>query len=206
MFKRQEYTFLSNPVCSKPVENLSVEDFQYYDKDGFELNCAEQKFYTTAKLPVNNKILNHTCWQEPWFELERNDLGLILDHSMFLCRAEYRGAALEQLKQLSKDVPQANLLIKTKTKWGFDFALDAVRDNHVFEVLHIEYDSRNYDKFEQELINFEYLIRHTDWIDAADRIWACKSMWEGLTGFEQNHWKSKFLINWNKSEYTEKAT
>ena len=89
MFKRKEYTFISNPVCFETAENVLPEDFLYYDKDGFELNLAEQKFYRAARFPLNNKILNHTCWQEPWFILEENNYGLLLDHSMFLCRAGY---------------------------------------------------------------------------------------------------------------------
>lgn len=205
MFKRQEYTFLSNPVCLNSVDDLSIEDFKYYDKDGFELNKAEQKFYQAAKYPVNNTILNHTCWQEPWFLLEQGDHNLILDHSMFLCRANYSGKALDQLKSLAKDCPQASLLINTKSKWGFDFALDAVKDSTVYEVLHIEYDSRDFETFSNSLIKFEYLIRHTDWVDAAERVWFYKHEWENLKGFEQNHWKSKFLIGWSLAEYTEKS-
>ena len=204
MFKRQDYTFLSNPLCMNPVEDLSAEDFQYYDKDGFELNHAEQKFYRAAKFPVNTKILNHTCWQEPWFVLEPTP-GLILDHSMFLCRAAYAGKAQDQLKALSKDIPQASLLLNTKVKWGFDFALDAVRDEQLYEVLHIEYDSRNFDHFSNALIKFEYLIRHTDWVDAAEKVWLYKHEWQHLKGFEQNHWKAKFLIGWDLAEYTEKS-
>ena len=206
MFKRQDYTLVSNPACVNEVEHLSPTDFLYYDKDGFELNAAEQKFYSAMQYPINYPILNHVCWQEPWFLLEPTDKGLILDHSMFLCRCGYSGKAFTQLKKLLNSIPQAALLVETKTKWGFDFALDAVKDGHVYEVLHIEYDSRNYDKFNQELIKFEYLIRHTDWVDAADRVWANKNKWEGLGGFEQNHWKSKFLIGWQRSEYTEKSS
>ena len=205
MFKRQEYTFLSNPVCLETVEDLQLGDFQYYDKDGFELNQAEQKYYVAAGLPLNGQILNHNCWQEPWFTLENNDYGLILDHGIFLCRASYAGQAYAQLQTLSKDFPQAGFLLSAKTKWGFDFALDAVRDGCVYEVIHIEYDSRDFDKMSTELIKFEHLIRHTDWVDAADKIWHHKSKWENLTGFEQNHWKAKFLIGWNRAEYTEKT-
>lgn len=205
MFKRYDVTLMSNPICLIPVDNVLPEDFQYYDKDGFELNIAEQKFYAANKFPIQHHILNHTCWQEPWFALEDSVDGLVLDHSMFLCRAAYNGAALDQLLRLKKDIPFADYLTRTKIKWGFDFALDAVRDGETFEVLHVEYDKNDYESFVNNMIHFEWKVRHTDWRDAADRVWAQRDQWQHLTGFEQNHWKANYLLGWSKSEYTEKA-
>jgi hypothetical protein len=205
MFKRLDVHLINNPLCTRPATNLSSLDFNYYDKDGFELNVAEQKFYSAMNYPINFPILNHTCWQQPWFELECSNLGLLLDHCMFLCRAGYSGEARDQLEELSTSIPYASLLLKTRIKWGFDFALDAVRDGEVFEVLHIEYDNNDYDNFKDRLINFEYLIRHTDWTDAADRIWHHRDTWRSLKGFDQNHWKSEFLIGWKKAEILEKS-
>jgi hypothetical protein len=204
MFKRQDYTLISNPYCTNAVENLDALDFQYYDKDGFELNIAEQKFYSAMNYPIQHALLNHTCWQQPWFTLDQQS-SLILDHSAFLCRCAYAGDAAKQLQQLSKSVPQSFWLSNTKAKWGFDFALDAVQDNQMFEVLHIEYDSRNFDTFNQNIIKFECAVKHTDWQDAADRVWQHRDQWQHLTGFEQNHWKAEFLLGWRRAEYTEKA-
>lgn len=196
---------MSNPICTKVVD-LEAQDFLYYDKDGFELNQAEQKFYSAMNYPTHYPILNHTCWQEPWFELERTDLGLILDHSIFLCRASYGGDAQTQLEQLKSTVPLADYLLRTRMKWGFDFALDAVADDGtVFEVLHIEFDSHDYEHFKSRMICVEYTIRHTDWQDAAKRVWAERDKWQQLKGFSQNDWKAEYLLGWNKSEYTEKT-
>ena len=205
MLRRLDVKLMSNPVCSKSVDNLISDDFRYYDKDGFELNDAEHQFYRAMGYPVDYGILNHNCWQEPWFELERDNLGLVLDHAMFLCRCSYTGAAEEQLQEYKKRISQADYLLQTKQKWGFDFALDAVRDGHIFEVIHVEYDSNDYHNFTNRFINFEYLIRHTDWIDCADRIWAQRDQWQSLKGFDQNHWKANYLIGWDRAEYTEKS-
>ena len=197
---------MSNPVCIKNATDIETTDFNYYDKDGFELNIAERKFYSAMGFPINTPILNHTCWQEPWFELETDTLGLILDHSMFLCRCSYEKEAADQLRELKETNPLADYLLQTKRKWGFDFALDAVAtDGTVYEVIHVEYDNYNYDAFRTRMINFEWTVRHTDWIDAAKRIWDHRDQWQPLQGFDQNHWKSRYLIDWNKSEYTEKA-
>ena len=206
MFRRHQPTLMSSPSCNKPVESLFSKDFNYYDKDGFELNVAEQKFYAAMNFPIHNPILNHCCWQEPWFELEKDNLGLVLDHSMFLCRANYEKDAADQLKELKKTIPLADYLLRSKRKWGFDFALDAIaNDGTVYEVLHIEYDNYDYEVFRNHMINFEWIVRHTDWCDAANRIWEQREQWLPLKGFEQNHWKANHIMGWNKAEYLEKA-
>ena len=206
MFKRHQVTLMSNPSCFKPISDINENDFRYYDKDGFELNLAEQKFYSAMNFPIDEPILNHRCWQEPWFELEKDTVNLILDHSMFLCRCDYNGAASEQLRQLKEQYPLADLLLRSKRKWGFDFALDAVaEDGTVFEVLHVEYDHNDYEYFKNRMIEFEWTVRHTDWCDAAVRIWNQRDQWQNLKGFDQNHWKANYLIGWHKSEFTEKS-
>ncbi len=206
MFRRFDVSLMSNPSCTKSVESLDLSDFQYYDKDGFELNLAEQKFYSAMNYPINNPILNHHCWQELWFELEKSNSNLILDHSMFLCRCNYERDAAEQLKEIKQQFPLADYLLNTKRKWGFDFALDAVSDDGtVYEVLHVEYDHCDYEYFKNRMIEFEWTVRHTDWQDAAQRVWNQRDQWQTLKGFDQNHWKSKYLLGWSKAEYTEKS-
>jgi hypothetical protein len=195
---------MSSPVCLTAVPDIIPTDFQYYDKDGFELNLAERKFYDAQQFPIHHPILNHCCWQEPWFETSGDKL--ILDHAMFLCRASYAGAAQEQLEQIKFTVPLADYLLRTKKKWGFDFALDAVSpDGSVFEVLHVEYDSYDYETFVNRMISFEYTVRNTNWHNAADYIWNTRDLWQQLQGFEQNHWKASSLIGWTRAEYTEKS-
>lgn len=205
MFRRHQVTLMSNPVCDRPVKDLCAEDFRYYDKDGFELNRAEQKFYAAMHYPINAPILNHYCWQEPWFELEDTVQGLILDHSMFLCRCDYNGEAREQLLSLKKTIPTADYLLRTRVKWGYDFALDAVRDGEVFEVIHVEYDNTEFESFRDHMIHFDWIVRHTDWQDSADRVWQQRTQWQHLRGFDQNHWKAEYLLGWQKAEYTEKT-
>lgn len=206
MLKRFDVTLKSNPTCSNPIYSIIQDNFRYYDKDGFELNLAEQEYYKMMNYPIHHQILNHTCWQEPWFELERKNSTLVLDHCMILHRCNYTDAAAWQLSKITKEIPEAELLLKTKQKWGFDFALDAVSpDGEVYEVLHIEYDHTDYDHFCKHMISFDFTVRHTDWFDAAKKILDNKDKWQNLKGFDQNNWKANFLIGWKKAEYTEKA-
>ncbi len=206
MFSKCQITLISNPACLKSAEGLEEDDFFYYDKDGFELNQAERKFYAAMKYPIDHAILNHHCWQEPLFVLENKSTNLILDHSMFLCRCNYEHEAEEQLKKLKSSLPLADFLLKTRRKWGFDFSLDAVsEDKTAYEVLHVEYDNYDYETFNHQMLNFETILVETDWQDAADKIWKNRSDWQSLKGFEQNDWKSKFLMGWSKAEFTEKT-
>lgn len=203
MFKRNNISIISNPCCSKKIGHLEKDYFLYFDKDGFELNQAEQLYYRESGYELEN-CLNHVCFQQPWFKSEVDNL--ILDHSLVLQRCCYEDAAKAQLLSIKKDIPQASLLLEVKAKWGFDFALDSIdSDGNIFEVLHVEYDSRHYETFLNKMLSFEFLIRHTDWIEAARSVLAHKDQWTNLKGFEQNHWKAEFLIGWKKAEYTEKT-
>ncbi len=206
MFKRFDVKLVSSPICNEPIYDIVADDFKFYDKDGFELNQAEQKYYEMMGHPIHHPILNHSCWQEPWFALERSNTNLILDHCMVLHRCSYSEHAEYQLKKIKKDIPEAEWLLKTKQKWGFDFALDAVDEQgNIYEVLHIEYDSYDYQTFSTHMISFDFKVRHTDWYDAAKKILEHQDEWKNLKGFAQNDWKAKFLIGWKKAEFTEKS-
>ena len=207
LFTRQHPTIIHDVSCSQALVFTPEEkDFNYFDKDGFELNVAEQKYYEQMRYPITHPILNHCCWQEPWYNLKPEVEGLLLDHCMFLCKASYTDDALEQLKKLSKKIPYANLLVESKRKWGFDFALDAIaEDGTIYEVLHIEWDSRDFYEFTDQFYRFEARLEHTDWHDTAKKIWNNRDEWQHLKGFAQNHWKAKFLLGWDQAEYTEKS-
>jgi hypothetical protein len=197
----------SNAVCSKSVNELEKNDFQYFDKDGFELNIAEQKFYSAMDFPIHHPILNHCCWQVPWITMKENPYGLFLDHAMTLMRCTYMHSAREQLESLKVTIPQAQQLLQIKPKWGYDFDLNAISDNGtVYEVLHIEYDSRNFDEFSESQTNFEQYVKRADWVSIAKDIWNKRDEWHHLKGFDQNHWKANYLLGWKQSEYLEKVS
>lgn len=207
LFTRRHPTIIHDVTCDKPLLFAPQEqDFDYYDKDGFELNVAEQKYYQRMEYPITEPILNHCCWQESWYELKPDTQGLLLDHCMYLCKADYTGEALEQLQGYKKKIPYADLLINSKRKWGFDFDLDGVRDDGtVYEVLHIEWDSYDFYEFTDHFYRFEAMIEHSDWLDISERVWNKRDEWQHLEGFDQNHWKADYLLGWKQAEYTQKS-
>lgn len=204
MIKVCNYSVLPDPVCTKPNYNIfDSEDFRYYDKDGFELNHAEIGFYRAMGYKLSDS-LNHHCFQQDWLKI--NSVGLYLDHCLILHRCGYNEEARAQLFNLRRKIPAASLVMNTIAKWGFDFALDAVdSDYNLYEVLHIECDYTSYNEFCKQLDKIQNKLIQIDWQDAAKQILSNKEKWNGLKGFEQNHWKANFLLGWDKAEYTEKT-
>lgn len=203
MLTKTKFAISNNLYCDRLCLDLHKRDFAYYDKDGFELNLAEQKYYTIMGHKLAH-CLNHETFAHTWYT--SSDPRLIIDHSLILYRCEYRGDARRQLECLKPCAPQASLLLHTQAKWGFDFALDSIDPNgDVYEVLHIEYDNKNFAAFEQELNTIQERIDQIDWLDAAATILQQRDQWQPLTGFEQNDWKAQHLLGWRRAESTQKT-
>lgn len=199
----EQLDLLTELYCDRPCADINNEDFLFYDKDGFELNKAEQKYYALMEHDLSD-CLNHPTFTKTWYTTTSDNL--IVDHSLILYRCEYRGDAKHQLLTLKKTLPQASLLINTRAKWGFDLALDSVDPNgDIYEVIHIEYDTSIFSQFCSELNKTQEHVNRIDWHNAARTIWLHKSQWQNLRGFAQNDWKAKFILNWSRAEFTEKA-
>lgn len=203
MLSRSKNNIQCELFCDRICLDLRRQDFFFYDKDGFELNLAEQKYYSIMGFKLEH-CLNHRAFQHTWYT--SSDPKLIVDHSLLLYRCGYRGDAIKQLTVLKESVPQASLLLKTRPKWGFDFALDSIDSTgNIFEVLHIEYDTNIFSEFVDRLNIIQERIDCIDWLDAADDIQHHRPQWEILRGFAQNDWKARHLLNWSRAEFTEKA-
>jgi len=202
MFKLVNENLTENITCTKSAA-LEPADFSWYDKDGFELCTAEKKLYKATGFPLT-ECLYHLCWQDTW--LKSNHHNLIIDHAMLLHRCDFDGEAKDQLKRASVETPTAQFLLRTKKKWGFDFALDYVDfEGKIWEVIHIEWDSYDYD----EIVNMKNAVQEKilslDWEDISKHIIAKESEWSNLSGFKQNDWKAKEIFGWTFAEKTLKS-
>ena len=163
-FYRLFYTVNLEPFCTKDV-SLTDGDFSFFDKDGYELTLAERRYYRAMGFPVS-ECLHHKCWQEPWLEIADSE-NIFFDHCLILHRAGFSGDALEQLHEIKHLEPRATYLINSIPKWGFDFALDGIdSQGNCFEVVHIEYDSRDVNKFIDQVGKTEKQVYNIDWVDA----------------------------------------
>lgn len=193
--------FEKNLTCTRESYNINLRDFNYYDKDGFELTRAECKILTANDIELQ-ECLNHWTWHNNWLELPKNNSGLHLDHCMLLHRANFDEDAKAEIACYNH--PGAAFMLAAKPKWGLDFALDHL-DEDAIEVLHIELDDYDYNRLNDRKSALETWIMTQDWADLAAKIRAKRDEWSGLTGFDQNNWKAKYLLGWNKAEYTEKS-
>lgn len=205
MFKLEEYTVFEVPYCCDPVEEeLFCGDFLFYDKDGFELCDAELAYYLENCFPLQ-RCLNHMACQQTWFTIPGKS-SFILDHALILQRIGFGGDAYAQIKKYSKKYPRALHLLNTIPKWGYDLSLDYYDqiENQIVEIIHVEYDYREYEQFMEQVRKFESFVLTTDWSDVAHSIIARSDEWKPLVGFAQNDWKARF-IGLPKAEITEKA-
>jgi len=198
-----------NPSCTQTInsKHLSKEGAKYFDKDGFELTPLEQAYYVAAGYQnhLGTGTLYHTCWQSPWFTLNEGT-NYILDHSMILHRCDFQDDALIQLYKYSKKLPQLNYLIQCKKKWGLDFSLDFIdnKTHQIYEVVHIEQDTFNFEHFLQLKNKFETFVTSTDWDHAVTKLISHKDKWLPLEGMQRNDWKAKFF-GYSQSETTLKT-
>ena len=186
---------------------LTYDDFQYFDKDGFELNRAEEKLYRANELSVDTGYLHKVAYMANWIDLEEaEEPRFFMDHSFTCFRANYRGEAQKQIEEIAKWHPPARWLLQIRPKWGFDMDLNAVSNSgEIFELLHFEYDSYYYTDFVTQKKRVEDKLISIDWNAAADEVWDRRSEWEMWPGFKQNDWKTNLLMGWELSESTEKA-
>lgn len=195
--------FVDHITCAHACEGIQYSDFNYYDKDGFELTVAERKIllHNGAKLQY---CLNHWSWHQDWLALDVDStLGLHLDHCILLHRPNFSDEALEYLQNYPH--PCAVFMSKSRPKWGLDFALDYVRGLDAIEVLHVELDDYDLNRIHDRKAQLEEWLLEQDLLDLAERIQDAREHWQHLAGFAQNDWKAKYLLGWNRAEYTEKS-
>lgn len=205
------FTFLDpfhteNSTCTNQIDSFYLCDdyIEYYDKDGFELTELERTYYYNngwgSKL---TKILNHDCWQQPWFELQSD--SYVLDHCMVLQRCDFTEMAREQLLSTVDSVPKLAYLLRCPKKWGLDFNLDHInKKGELIEVLHIEFDTLIYEEFLALKEKLEHFILTNDWDHSVHFLQSSRDKWEHLKGFAQNDWKAR-QMGFDRAEVTLKA-
>ncbi len=114
----------SNPTCNREVAavRLFSKSIDYFDKDGFELTELEREYYFVNGYKLDN-TLNHHCYQQPWFSLDKDTDNFYLDHCTILHRCDYTEDAYRQLLLFQPKLPKLTYLIQCKQKWGVDFCL-----------------------------------------------------------------------------------
>lgn len=164
-------TALTTPIDWSDDQFFSCQLTQF-DREGYELLPIEQAYYKANGLTLHREdVLAHESGQNEgwhaisynWFKQVENHTNLFLDHSLVVQRFGFEGEALDQLKYYSKYRPELKKLINTKTKWGHDFCLDWIDGDGVVEVIHWEWDFRDYDSYLNHKKHMEEMVKETNW-------------------------------------------
>ena len=190
-----ENPFNGNPEISKSVEEEFFTDFsfEYFDKDGFDLNEYEAELYRRngiAVQPLLNRNANHYVWFDHIF----SGKGIYFDHSLLMCRRSYSGDLAEQIRQKTQENPLLNKLLMLRPKWGIDVNIEFIfDDNTIMEVFHYESDYYDYDEYLENKKYLENFVLSTDFEYAAKKLRECKSLWEDLCGDDQTDYKARYF-------------
>jgi len=176
MFEVCSINLSNKTALTKPINWSSDQFFScqltQFDREGYELLPIEQEYYKANGITLHREdVLAHESGQkEGWYAVSCNWLkqvkahpNLFLDHSLVVQRFGFDGEALEQLKQYAKQRPELKKLINTKTKWGHDFCLDWIDGDGVIEIIHWEWDFRNYADYLEHKNHMENMIKETNW-------------------------------------------
>ena len=196
--------FRADITCRGEAHNVRRSDFNYYDKDGFELTVAERKFYQDNYLPLTD-CLNHWAFYSPWLELQlAANSGLHLDHCVLLHRCDFAEDALAQIRCYNH--PGAAFMTQSRPKWGFDFAMDHLDDaGDAVEVLHIELDDYDLNRINDKRLQTESWLLRQDWQDLAQQVRRHRAEWESLNIFARDEWKTKYLMGWDFAKLYQKV-
>ena len=185
---------LQNSETDIWFENLN-KMMDLFDQNGFDLTAIEKLYAKKNQWRIKGHRSNHSVIRETWFTDEEKSVeGCHINHAVIFERKGFEGAALEQLEKWSEKCPLLQKLIQMKPKWGLDFSIDyADKNGNVFEVLHWEWDSFDYQEIADKKKYMEEFLVTINFDEQAQRLLDYKSEWHHLEFFEQSEYKTKFF-------------
>ena len=194
-----EQQFDPNPYWSNPIRSRFTtpltEYLHLFAQNGYDLTPLEQLYaLSNGSELTDHRDDRHVTIRKDWFVDDSPETGVHINHAVMFERKGYDGQALEQLKSWAKGNNHIYKLIAMKPKWGLDFSMDYVDgDGNVFEVLHWEWDSFDYDEIQHKKDTMDAFLVEIDWERSAEQILQRKSEWHHLDFFAQSKWKTDFF-------------
>lgn len=198
--------FSNNPEISKSVEDNFFTDFrfEYFDKDGFDLNVFEAELYKRNGVQVQ-PLLNRNANHYVWFDHKFAGKGVHIDHSLLMLRRSYAGELAAQIRQKSQQNPLLNKLLMLRPKWGIDVNIEFVFDDgSILEVFHHESDHCSFDDYVASKHELEQFVLDTDFKHAAHKLLETKHLWRDLCGDDQTDYKARYF-GFNRAYTTQKV-
>ena len=196
MLKKTKNKLTSTTKFTERLDDYiaSYDDVAIFDQNGYDMCPVELQYAIKHKLLPSNHRASHIALRYEWMSQEDVTDGAHINHCNLFERKGYDAAAKEQLIEWSTTNALIWKIIKIRPKWGLDFSIDyADHDGNVFEVLHWEWDSFDYQEVLDKQEKYEPFLLSTDWNDAAKELLKRKDEWHHLGFFEQSDWKCKYF-------------
>ena len=147
--------FNPNPYYTLPIdldESIDLKStIDTFDQNGFDLTDLEILYAKKMDLHIKKVRHTHFVLKDDWFTAEPTDRGCHINHAVIFERKGFAGAAKEQMIELADKCPLIHKVLQIKPKWGLDFSVDyADAQGNVFEVLHWEWDTFNFEEIQQK--------------------------------------------------------
>jgi hypothetical protein len=192
------------------IKNDTLESLGYYTNPCNEFNLSKDPTYLMApngfsltELEIelvranNGKFYSETdlAQKTDWFiQIPNEKEGVVMNHSFMLYRRAYKDAASEQLWRLAKENPRIHRVLQQRPRWGLDISMEYIlADGTMFEILHWEYDSDQWEPIEDLRQQYEPKILSIDWEDGAKQMLKRKDEWHHLSWFPQSKYKCEYF-------------
>ena len=190
--------FNPNPYYTLPIDLDDSIDLKStidtFDQNGFDLTDLEILYAKKMDLDIKKVRHTHFVLKDDWFTAEPTDRGCHINHAVIFERKGFAGAAKEQMIELADKCPLIHKVLQIKPKWGLDFSVDyADAQGNVFEVLHWEWDTFNFEEIQQKKKQMDIFLLSQDWDKMAKQLLDRKEEWYKLGFFEQSDYKTKFF-------------
>tara|TARA_B100000424_G_scaffold227394_1_gene188140 strand:- start:1166 stop:1804 length:639 start_codon:yes stop_codon:yes gene_type:complete len=190
--------FNPNPYYTLPIdldESIDLKStIDTFDQNGFDLTDLEILYAKKMDLDIKKVRHTHFVLKDDWFTAEPTDRGCHINHAVIFERKGFAGAAKEQMIELADKCPLIHKVLQIKPKWGLDFSVDyADAQGNVFEVLHWEWDTFDFEEIQQKKKQMDIFLLSQDWNKMAKQLLDRKEEWYKLGFFEQSDYKTKFF-------------
>ena len=174
-------------------KNTIYEMCSLFDQNGYKMTKVEQMYCSVnfpTKASVYRENTDEISWHTPWMTQEFKEEGAILNHCFLFERKGFAGDAYKELAELAKMYPILYKVLRIRPKWGLDFSIDYVdRDGNVFEIVHWEWDTFEFNEIVRKKNDAEKIISKIDFDEQAKILLDNKDKWWGLSFKEQSDYK-----------------
>ncbi len=185
------------------LRHFTASDFDFFDKEGFELTVFEQKLYQINDIPFST-VGGKTAIQQSW-NLHIPDKNINIDHSAMYKRYGIGGRLKAELMKYKHININISKICQMRPKLGLDISIEQMDDYHfIQEIFHYEEDFTEYKEFKKAKDKIEDLIHKTDWTKVGNELIACSAEWVGLNSDDQNDYKARY-VGLNRSYNTKKV-